>query len=539
LNLLNPYPEKLQSCDHLEFIRFNPKKRMDMKVSASIKKGILEIICLLYILLFVYAAVSKLLDFENFQVQLGQSPLLSAFAGSVSWGVPLVELIIALLLLIPRFRFIGLLAAFSLMIMFTTYIIIILNYSSSIPCSCGGILENLDWTEHLVFNILFVLLAFTGIMLLLFNPKNVASKNHYNRTFGMVSIALLSSIAVVVIIFLLSEDITHHRNNFIRRFPHHPITKINELDLKHPSFYIAGIEKNKVYLGNYEAPLHVIVLDIGLQTQKSYVIRLSKSNLPFRSVEVRVQPPYFYLMDGTIPCIFRGNITDWKANLSMYGKVYFTKAEPFDSKTFVIRAISSKNHENVLGTITITDTIKVRLASLLLEKQIDGIFDTDGNLIYNEQLKKVLYTYYYRNEYLVCDDSLNLVLRGHTIDTISRAQIKVTTIDSKNQSKLSAPPIIVNKRTATFGNYLFVHAGLMGRYETEDMWDKSSIIDVYDFMKNTYLFSFYVPNLLNQKMTDFRVIDDVFVALYDHSIVTYKIRTNAYEPREFKFLHTP
>ena len=79
----------------------------------------------------------------------------------------------------------------------------------------------------------------------------------------------------------------------------------------------------------------------------------------------------------------------------------------------------------------------------------------------------------------------------------------------------------------------------MGRYETEDMWDKSSIIDVYDFMKNTYLFSFYVPNLLNQKMTDFRVIDDVFVALYDHSIVTYKIRTNAYEPREFKFLHTP
>ena len=51
-----------------------------MKLSAPIKNGIIEIICLLYILLFVYAAVSKLLDFENFQVQLGQSPLLSAFA---------------------------------------------------------------------------------------------------------------------------------------------------------------------------------------------------------------------------------------------------------------------------------------------------------------------------------------------------------------------------------------------------------------------------------------------------------------------------
>ena len=241
-------------------------------------------------------------------------------------------------------------------------------------------------------------------------------------------------------------------------------------------------------------------------------------------------------MDGTVPCIFRGNLTDWKAGLWMYDKVYFVKGEPINKESFAIRSVSSKNHENVLGTITINDVIKVRLAPQLLEKQIDGVFDTDGNLIYNEQLKKVLYTYYYRNEYLVCDDSLNLVHRGHTIDTISRAQIKVTTIHSKNQSKLSAPPIIVNKRTATFGNYLFVQAGLMGRYETEEMWDKSSIIDVYDFLKKTYLFSFYVPNLLNQKMTDFRVVEDVFVALYDYSIVTYKIRTNAYQPRESKIV---
>ncbi|WP_369764932.1 MauE/DoxX family redox-associated membrane protein [Flavobacterium sp. WC2429] len=509
-----------------------------MKVSQHIKNSIIETISIMYVLLYIYAAVSKLLDFENFQVQLGQSPLLSAFASWVSWGVPMIEILIALTLLIPRYRVVGLFAAFSLMVMFTSYIIIILNFSSFVPCSCGGILEKLGWTEHLVFNSAFVLLALIGILLLT-STKSTNNRRKHNSIFITVPVLLLTSIAVVVIIYLLSEDITHHRNNFIRRFPHHPITKINELDLKHPSFYIAGIEKNKVYLGNYEAPLHVIVIDIGLHTQKNYVIRLSKSNLPFRSVEVRVQPPYFYLMDGTIPCIFRGNITDWKANLSMYGKVYFTKAEPFDSKTFIMRAISSKNHENVLGIIAITNTTTVRLASQLLEKQIDGVFDTDGNLIYNAQLKKVLYTYYYRNEYLVCDDSLNLVLRGHTIDTISRAQIKVAHIQSKNQSKLSAPPIIVNKRTATFGNYLFVHAGLMGRYETKEMWDKSSIIDVYDFMKNTYIFSFYVPNLLDQKMTDFRIVEDVFVALYDHSIVTYKIRTNAYEPRGFKILHTP
>ena len=137
-----------------------------MKLPATTKSIIVNSICLLYVLLFIYAAVSKFLDFENFQVQLGQSPLLSAFAGWVSWGVPITEILIAIVLLFPRYRLVGLFAAFSLMVMFTTYIIIILNFSSFIPCSCGGILEKMSWTQHLIFNIVFVLLAAAGILIL-------------------------------------------------------------------------------------------------------------------------------------------------------------------------------------------------------------------------------------------------------------------------------------------------------------------------------------------------------------------------------------
>lgn len=75
-----------------------------MKLPTPAKSIILNSISLLYVVLFVYAAVSKLLDFENFQVQLGQSPLLSAFAGWVSWGVPITEILIAIALLFPRYR---------------------------------------------------------------------------------------------------------------------------------------------------------------------------------------------------------------------------------------------------------------------------------------------------------------------------------------------------------------------------------------------------------------------------------------------------
>lgn len=129
------------------------------------KKSVVDIITYLFIILFIYASVNKLLDYENFSTELGKSPLLTAFAGWVAWAVPVVELIVVALLTVPRLCLAGLYAAFSLMTMFTAYIVAILRFSDYVPCSCGGVLQNMSWNQHLVFNIVFVLLALAGIFL--------------------------------------------------------------------------------------------------------------------------------------------------------------------------------------------------------------------------------------------------------------------------------------------------------------------------------------------------------------------------------------
>ncbi len=129
------------------------------------KKHSIEIISLLYVVLFTYAAVSKFLDFNQFKIQLGQSPLLTAFAEWIVWLVPITELLITILLVYPKYRLLGLYASFSLMLMFTTYIFLILTFSDFIPCSCGGILEKLGWTEHLIFNMFFIAMAVLAIVL--------------------------------------------------------------------------------------------------------------------------------------------------------------------------------------------------------------------------------------------------------------------------------------------------------------------------------------------------------------------------------------
>jgi hypothetical protein len=130
-----------------------------------------EIICSLLVLLFVYAAVSKLIDFQKFRVQLGQSPLITSLAGFFVWLVPAVEILVAVSLANSRLRLPGLYASFCLLTMFSAYIVAITHFSEFIPCSCGGLLQKMSWNEHLAFNCCFIILNIIAIILFTKNDK--------------------------------------------------------------------------------------------------------------------------------------------------------------------------------------------------------------------------------------------------------------------------------------------------------------------------------------------------------------------------------
>lgn len=343
------------------------------------------------------------------------------------------------------------------------------------------------------------------------------------KIYTILLICSVCGIGFVALLFSLSERGLHRDNSFTRRFPGHPAIKVKELDLKVNSYYIAGVGDGQVYLGNYTSPLHLIALDTLLQKKQEIRLTVDKDSILYRSLQIRVVPPYFFLTDGMVPYISRGNTSDWKAHSVTDTPAYFSRLEPIDSVSLAIQAVSRQSVESVLGKISLSDTTIVTLSHDLLQKQVDGIFDTDGTLLYNRQLQKLVYTYYFRNQYIVADTDLQLNHFGKTIDTISRAQIKVGTIASKNQHKMAAPPLMVNKYSATYGDYLFVNSNLIGRYEPIDVWNQASIIDVYNFMENTYEFSFYVYDIGKNKLNSFRVLNDKFIGLIGNHIVTYQL----------------
>lgn len=129
------------------------------------KTIIIELICAAFILLFIYAAVNKMVDFEKFSVELAKSPILNPIASWVVVAVPSIEIVLSIFLIIKPLRLLALYGAFSLMVMFSAYIVAILKFSSYIPCTCGGVLQNMGWREHLIFNIGFVTLGAIGVLM--------------------------------------------------------------------------------------------------------------------------------------------------------------------------------------------------------------------------------------------------------------------------------------------------------------------------------------------------------------------------------------
>lgn len=482
-----------------------------MKPISKFKSNFIYIITILHIVLFTYAAVSKVLDFQNFQIQIGQSPLLSAFAEAVSYGVIIAEIGIVLMLLIPRFKWIGLYGSFLLMVMFTAYIFVLLNFSSFIPCSCGGILEKMTWNEHMFFNCAFVILS--GIAIVMQSESRIV--------YGFLSINFITGISMIVTLFIMSEDIIAKRNNFVRRLPEQ-VNKIHDIDLKFNSYYFAGEANGKIYLGNVTMPLLLTEIDTTLKTKNEITVTIDQMELPFKYVQINVQSNYFFVTDGTVPAIFRGKTGTWKATYQPCESKQFSSQVYIDSSTVVYRT-RKQNYEGILGLTTFGHNRITKVNPDLLQKQVDGIFDTDGVLMNDPVTNKILYMYYYRNQYIIADRNLNLVSRGKTIDTISKAQIKVAFNSNRNETKMSAPPLIVNKNGNAYNGLLFINAALIGKFEDAKMWNQASMIDVYDTSTKSYVQSFYVYNIDGKKLGRYMIDGENFYGLVGTHLVVYKL----------------
>lgn len=126
----------------------------------------IQFITISFILLWSYAAFSKLVDLDKSRSEMLNQVFPIWIAEILYWLVPTIEIGLCALLIFTKTRLMGLFGSLILISSFSIYIAITMaGIFGRIPCNCGGILSKMSYGTHLIFNLFFVLLAFIAVIL--------------------------------------------------------------------------------------------------------------------------------------------------------------------------------------------------------------------------------------------------------------------------------------------------------------------------------------------------------------------------------------
>jgi hypothetical protein len=345
------------------------------------------------------------------------------------------------------------------------------------------------------------------------------------RPFRFAALCVVACFALVLILYAFADKPNSQKNGFTRRLLPQPAVLKSSLELKYPAYYIAGYADRHIYLGNYSASQHLLVVNQHLKDTQQLTLKVSpEERYAWKQTRLMVDSPAVYMAEGSTPTLYRGKLDDLHMSRFLPQSCFFAMLKNISPASFISRSIhidSVGNRRNVLAKVK-TDSPYVRLEKGILKKQVDGIFCTDGTLDYDKQTGKLVYLYHYRNEFITLDTSLHVIYTGHTLDTNTTAKIQVANM-STGDSKFSAPPAYVNNLARIAGNRIYILSSLLADNEDSHARRQNEIIDVFSLDNGKYLYTLYIPLKGKERISDFIVKGDQLFALCDRSLNAYSV----------------
>ena len=121
----------------------------------------------LLIILWAYSSFSKVLELDKFKHAMATQVFPKWIGKIFVFIIPLSEIVMITLLILPDTRLIGMYASFIMMLAFTIYVAgSVFEIYERKPCACGGLFGRLGWNRHLNVNAILTLIALTGIILM-------------------------------------------------------------------------------------------------------------------------------------------------------------------------------------------------------------------------------------------------------------------------------------------------------------------------------------------------------------------------------------
>jgi len=141
------------------------------------KVSIIELISLLFIFLFLYTAVSTIVNYDSFKLHLAQSTLTKDHAYLLSRLIPALELMTVGLLSYSPTRITGLIMSLKMTIIFTAHSAYMLMNHEHLSSGYIRILSVCSWKQHILFGCILMAVAMAATVLQLRNIEPVKNRH--------------------------------------------------------------------------------------------------------------------------------------------------------------------------------------------------------------------------------------------------------------------------------------------------------------------------------------------------------------------------
>jgi hypothetical protein len=310
---------------------------------------------------------------------------------------------------------------------------------------------------------------------------------------------------------------------FTRLYPPHLLTAGRSINLGVNSYYFAGASGAGLVLGNFTNPRVALQVRWQVLDTAIHMLVFPSDGEPSLAARLWVQDSNLVVTDCQEGAVYNGS---WPAaQLSLvgsFGMFGFNQACVLSPSRIAIRKYDGMARQNILSLYEVNRK-RIGDRSGLLTKQVDGAFCVEGKMQAGAGQPRCVYTYLFRNQYLVMDTGLNLLYRGRTIDTNSTAKIKVAIENGGRRTEFAAPPVQVNRLSALDGNRLLVASMVTADNDPKEVMEENAIIDVYDLATAKYVESFYLSKEGHRRLSDIWVYRGVLYAIIDAYLYTYKL----------------
>ena len=302
--------------------------------------------------------------------------------------------------------------------------------------------------------------------------------------------------------------------------------QLEVLELPYNSYYINGLSNQRIFLGNYTAPRVLFSCSYTLMDTLTEKIPFTfNEHINWKLAKMQVDSPAVYLAEYKTPSFVSAELPFKNEKTHHLQDMYLDLVHVLSANSLIVNGYHPLLKQNALQKIT-PDSTTTSTQFYQHKLQQHSNFSIDGFLSYNKKQGRIIFTYYYRNQFVCLDTNLCVLYKGKTIDTNTLAKIAVAEIEKDGQKirTMKKPALTVNSKGYCDSGYIYNEAALIGENEDPDFFREHVVLDVYRLDNGKFDHSLYLPRYKDEMLRDFAVNGNILIALYGQYLVTYLLK---------------